>query len=72
VPGYDATYFIGDHFSAIADSMFFPRYHGTDNEGTLFQDYHESLNNNGLFKSANEAHEFLNFYLSQDWTEHGE
>jgi len=69
--GYDATYFIGDHFSAIADSMFFPRYHGTDREGTLFRDYYECLNNNGLFKSAKEAHEFLNFYLSQDWTEQG-
>ncbi|MCZ6652033.1 MAG: hypothetical protein O7D91_03285 [Planctomycetota bacterium] len=70
--GFDVTWFSGDHFSAIADSMFFPRWHGTDEEsGTLFLPFHERLNTNGLFESAAEARDFSVFYESHDWTESG-
>jgi hypothetical protein len=70
--GFDVTWFYGDHFSAIADSMFFPRWHGTDEEsGTLFLPFHGRLNENGLFDSAEEARDFAVFYESHDWTESG-
>ena len=68
--GFEPTYFDGDHFSAIADCMFFPEWHGTDfEEGTLFLDYYSKLNQFGLFDSALEALEFTRYYISFDWTE---
>jgi hypothetical protein len=70
--GFEPTWFEGDRFSAIMDSMFFPRWHGTDAEGKLFLDYYEQLNEHGLFSEASQAEEFLRFYRSQDWTETGE
>ncbi len=60
-----------EHFSAIADCLFFPRWHGTDMEGVLFASWYESLNENGLFNSATEALNFLDFYRSREWTETG-
>lgn len=70
--GYEPTYFTGDHFSAICDSMCFPRWHGTDPAGELFRSYFERLNINGLFDEPATAAEFLGFYLSFDWTETGD
>ena len=69
--GYEPTWFIGDHFSAIADSIFFPDWHGTD-EGTLFKEYFEQLNEYGLFSEREEAEKFLAYYSSLDWTERGD
>jgi hypothetical protein len=70
--GFEPSYFVGDHFSAICDCMCFPRWHGTDDEGTLFLPYFQRLNRYGLFDSASEAEAFLAFYLSHDWTETGD
>lgn len=70
--GFEPTYFGGDHFSAICDCMCFPRWHGTDQEGTLFADYFSRLNSSGLFGDATTAKEFLDCYLSFDWTETGD
>ena len=70
--GFDPTWFYDDHFSAIADSMCFPMWHGTDQDGTLFQEYFSRLNEYSLFPSADLAKEFLEFYLSFDWTETGD
>jgi hypothetical protein len=70
--GYEPTYFTGDHFAAQCDCMLFPRWHGTDEEGTVFKDYFFKLNSNGLFNRSETAEEFLRYYLSLDWTEHDE
>ncbi len=70
--GFEPTWFLGDHFSAICDCMFFPRWHGTDNDGTLFAAYYNQTNEHGLFDSAEAATAFLQFYRSQDWTEDGD
>ena len=70
--GFEPSYFVGDHFSASCDCMMIPRWHGTDEEGTLFKDYFGSLNKYGLFGTSDLASDFLDFYLSFDWTETGE
>jgi hypothetical protein len=70
--GFEPSYFTGDHFSAICDCMCFPRWHGTDPDGTLFRRYFDQLNPRGLFSSAQLASEFLAYYLSFDWTETGD
>jgi hypothetical protein len=70
--GYDPTWFWGDHFSAICDSMCFPRWHGPDPEGRLFAPYFERLNEHALFSTFSKADEFLRFYRSHDWTETGD
>ncbi len=70
--GFEPTYFTGDHFSAVCDCMCFPRWHGTDPQGVLFQAHFAQLNANGLFDEAALAAEFLAYYLSFDWTETGE
>jgi hypothetical protein len=70
--GFEPTWFWGDHFSAVCDCMCFPRWHGTDKEGTLFAEYHERLNESALFRTAEEAAKFLSFYRSHDWTETGD
>jgi hypothetical protein len=70
--GFEPSYFTGDHFSASCDCLCFPRWHGTDREGVLFREHFTHLNANGLFRSAQEASEFLRYYLSFDWTETGE
>lgn len=69
--GYEPTWFIGDHFSPLCDAMFFPRWHGTDSEGTLFRDFHQALNENGLFASSDMARSFADLYEAQDWAESG-
>jgi hypothetical protein len=70
--GYEPTWFTGDHFSAIGDSLFLPRWHGPDNDGTLFRRHFESLNANGLCETADEARVYLAYYRSLDWTEDGQ
>ena len=67
--GCDAAYFPGDCFSCICDALFFPRWHGTDAEGTLFRPHFDKLNQNGLFDSNEAALDYLRYYLSFDWTE---
>jgi len=70
--GFEPTWFVGDHFSAVCDCMCFPKWHGTDKEGTLFAHHYERLNEHALFKSRDDAQEFLEFYHSFDWTETGD
>jgi ribosomal protein L7/L12 len=70
--GFEPTGFPEGHFSALCDCMCFPRWHGTDDEGTLFADHHARLNSHGLFDSSRDAADFLSFYTSLDWTETGE
>jgi len=70
--GFEPTYFASDHFSASCDCMLFPRCHGTDEEGKLFLPYFIQLNSHGLFVIPEVAQEFLEYYLSFDWTEHDE
>jgi len=67
--GCDAAYFPMDCFSCICDALFFPKWHGTDPEGTLFLKHFDKLNRNGLFNSNEMALEYLQYYLSFDWTE---
>ncbi len=69
--GWDSAQFVDDYFSCICDALFFPRWHGTDKEGTLFKKHYDSLNKNGLFDTNEQATDYLNYYLSFDWTEHG-
>ncbi|HEY8768653.1 MAG TPA: hypothetical protein VIP09_15570 [Dehalococcoidia bacterium] len=70
--GFEPTWFTGDHFSAIGDCLFLPRWHGPDKDGTLFRRNFESLNANGLCETADEAREYLAYYRSLDWTEDGQ
>lgn len=70
--GYEATYFCRDHFSAVCDSMCFPRWHGTDQAGELFASYFQLLNHAALFNSPEDAQRFLQFYRSTNWTETGD
>jgi hypothetical protein len=70
--GFEPSYFTGDHFSAVCDCLCFPRWHGTDPEGTLFGEHFKRLNRDGLFHLAAEASAFLAYYLSFDWTETGD
>ncbi len=70
--GFEPTYFSGDHFSASCDCMMIPRWHGSDEHGTLFKDHFEKLNRYGLFQAPKVASEFLEYYLSFDWTETGD
>ncbi len=67
--GCDTAYFIFDHFSCICDALFFPRWHGTDLEGTLSRPHFDKLNRNGLFDSNQVAWDYLRCYLSFGWTE---
>jgi hypothetical protein len=68
--GYEPTW-LGGWFSAISDCMCFPKWHGTDIEGELFKMYHDNLNQYALFDTAKMARDFLEYYLSFDWTERG-
>lgn len=71
--GFEPTYFnYGGHFSALCDALAFPRWHGTDREGTAFREHYERLNVHGLFDDANSATDYLEHYLSFDWTERGD
>ena len=71
VCGYEPTWWTGDHFSALCDCMCFPRWHGTDADGSLFAAHFDRLNGNALFDTAEQAEDFLRFYVSLDWTETG-
>lgn len=71
--GYDVTY-VPDYsgaFSIICDCFFIPRWHGFDDEGTLFIPDYKKLNSNGLFDSFEDAQSYMFKYLSEDWTERG-
>ena len=72
--GYDITFIPGLHgaFSIINDCMFICQWHGCDEEGTAFSNYFNRLNENGLFNKATEAIDYMNYYLSFDWSERGE
>lgn len=70
--GFEPTYFLGSQFSALCDSMIFPMWHGTDEDGELFVDHFAMLNAQGLFPTAEVSQQFLSYYLSFDWTEKGD
>jgi hypothetical protein len=57
--GYEPTWFTGDHFSAIGDCLFLPRWHGPDKDGTLFRRHFESFNANGLCETTDEAGQYV-------------
>jgi hypothetical protein len=66
--GYEPTWF-PSFFSAVCDSMFLPRWHGADREGSALSEHFKRLNAHGLFNSHAEATAFLTHYLSFDWAE---
>ncbi|RPI00281.1 MAG: hypothetical protein EHM72_09700 [Calditrichaeota bacterium] len=70
--GFEPSWYPKGYFSALCDCMCFPRWHGTDEAGTLFADYHARLNAHGLFESQNDAVDFIRFYVSLDWRETGD
>lgn len=72
--GYDISYlpFCDGAFSIICDCMFICRWHGCDEEGTLFLEDFQKLNENGLFGDWQSAYAYMVKYLNQDWTERGE
>jgi hypothetical protein len=61
--GYDIAYFEGDHYSAIANCMFFPSWWGTDEAGKLYDLYFRRLNKHGLFDRSDDAYEFRDYYV---------
>jgi hypothetical protein len=67
--GFEPSWWLGDHFSAIMDSMCFPRWHGHDREGTALAQFYEQLNGNALFDAQAQAVEFVAHYCSQEWAE---
>ena len=72
--GYDICYKVDCEggFSIVGDCMFICRWHGCDEEGTLFLEDYEKLNENGLFDSWDDAYRYMVKYLSQDWSERGD
>ena len=70
--GYEPSFFPEGYFSPLCDCMCVPRWHGSDEEGILFRDYFQQLNQYGLFNDAETALAFLKYYCSFDWTETGE
>jgi hypothetical protein len=70
--GFEPTYLLGDHFAPQCDCMLFPRWHGTDDEGTLFLEHFHKLNHYGMFEAIQDARNFVEYYLTFDWTEHDE
>lgn len=72
--GYDITYIpdFSGAFSIICDCMFLPRWHGFDDEGTLFIPDFYKLNNDGLFNTKEDAYSYMIKYLSEDWSERGD
>lgn len=72
--GYDITYMPSYHgsFSIINDCMFICKWHGCDEEGSLFIPYFEKLNQNGLFDDPQIALDYMTLYLNCDWSERGE
>lgn len=72
--GYDICFppYRDGAFSIICDCMFICRWHGCDEEGTLFADNFSKLNANGLFDSWQDAYDYMIKYLEEDWSERGE
>lgn len=72
--GYDVSYPVdcGGAFSIICDCMFICRWHGCDDEGTLFQENFDKLNEHGLFSSFDDAYAYMVKYLNEDWSERGD
>lgn len=72
--GYDVTYSpdCDGAFSIICDCMFICMWHGCDSEGTDFLSYFHKLNMNGLFNTVENALDYLQHYISFDWTERGQ
>lgn len=69
VIGFEPSYLSGDHFSPLCDSMFLPRWHGSDESGRVFGSFFEALNERGLFSTPEDASGFLASYLQEDWAE---
>ena len=72
--GYDISYpcdYSGG-FSIICDCMFICRWHGCDEQGTLFLSDFNKLNDNGLFDEWQAAYDYMVKYLNEAWTERGE
>lgn len=63
--GFEPSWYPTGYFSALCDCMCFPRWHGTDEAGTLFADYHARLNAYGLFESQCDAVDFIRFRRSR-------
>jgi len=72
--GYDIAYppSCSGAFSIVCDCMFICRWHGCDEEGTLFIDDFNRLNHYGLFDVWQDAYNYLAKYIREDWTERGE
>lgn len=71
--GYDVSYppEQNEAFSMICDCMFICRWYGCDEDGTLFQESYDKLNEYGLFDDAELAYAYMMKYLSQDFSEKG-
>ena len=72
--GYDVSYIVEHEgaFSIICDCLFLPQWHGCDEDGTLFREDYEKLNENGLFSSWDDAYAYLVKYRNEDWSEMGD
>ncbi len=69
LPATSRPILTSSHFSQLCDCLVIPRWHGTDEEGTLFLDHFRRLNRRGLFDERQEAEDFQEYYLSFDWRE---
>ena len=72
--GYDVSYppYCDGAYSIICDCMFICKWHGCDEEGKLFAEDFEKLNDNGLFPDWQSAYHYMVKCLNEDWTERGE
>lgn len=70
--GFEPCWFPFGDFSALADCLLLPRWHGADAEGTEFVEAFESLNLHGLFPTPAGAAEFIERYRSFEWSEDGD
>ncbi|MBO5047111.1 MAG: hypothetical protein J6D19_01725 [Clostridia bacterium] len=71
--GYDISYppEQNEAFSMICDCMFICRFRGCDEDGTLFQEDFQKLNEHGLFDDVETAYTYMMKYLSQDFGDKG-
>ena len=71
--GYDVSYEVGFNgaYSIVCDCLFLPQWHGCDDEGTLFSEDFQKLNENGLFSSWDDAYAYLVKYRNEEWAEIG-
>ena len=70
--GFDIGYWASGNFSIICDSLVWPLWHPPPPEA--FQSlscYAKKLNEHVLFRTADEARDFCNFYSEQEWAESG-